>query len=377
MRLLLFYLFLIFLGKTASSQNNYIDSLLNVLVSFQVTHSDSNYHVGMFPSQRIYLSKRKRIYEDDNVFFTGLIVWTLKSIRENLSVKNKAIVDSISAKAINNYYRYQNKDGKPVYNFWQTNPSRHFPNSSYFSSKKKYIIPDDLDDTSIIYLSVGLPDSLKLLLKKLISENANGQKRSIKNTFRKYKYFSAYSTWFGKSMPVDFDICVHANGLRLVLDNDFKIDKFDSATINLVRQMVVSGTYVKRPAYVSPHYQKPAIIMYHLARLVAAYPQQKDIATLKPILISDIKKQITWCKGMDRLLLQTSLARLGEAGNERISVSEKDMEQYYFFVANMTSTFPNPIKGIFADCKKTNFYYRSFPYYITLLLENELLHISK
>ncbi|MCH5683259.1 hypothetical protein LWM68_02585 [Niabella sp. W65] len=71
----------------------------------------------------------------------------------------------MAAKAIANYYRYQNKDGRPVYNFWQTNPSRHFPNSRYFSRRKKYIIPDDLDDTAILYLSAEFSDSLKRAVK--------------------------------------------------------------------------------------------------------------------------------------------------------------------------------------------------------------------
>lgn len=338
---------------------------------------DPYYEQGMFPSQRIYLSRKRPAKEDDNIFFTGLIVWTLRTIREELSFENRQIVDALCDQAQKNYSRYRNKDGGPAYNFWQTKPSKHFPNSAYFSARKKYILPDDLDDTSIIYLSADFADSLKGAVKKLIAENANGVKRTIRNTYKKYKSIPAYSTWFGKNMPVDFDICVQANGLRFVLDNGFRLDKYDSATIRLVNRMVTSGKYLKRTPYNAPHYQKASIILYHLARLVAAHPQHKALCDLKAVLVQDIRSQLQKVtNGMEKVLLQTSLLRLGEGGAERIIVSPEDMEGFYFFVANMTSVFPNPVKGLFAASRKTNFFYHSQAYYLTLLLEHEMLRLG-
>ncbi|MCH5596657.1 hypothetical protein [Niabella ginsengisoli] len=374
MKSILFFvvLFMSFIG--AAGQNPYIDSLLIKIENLQIVDKNTNYNVGMFPSQRVYRSRKMPTREDDNIFFTGLIVWTLKSVRSELSVKNQAIVDAITEKATPNYVLYQNKDGRPVYNFWQTKPSRHFPNSKYFSSRKKYIIPDDLDDTAILYLSTAFSDSLKNIVKTLMAENANGRKYTVRNTFKRYKRIPAYSTWFGKNMPVDFDICVQANALRFVLDNQFELNKYDSATIQLVRDMVLNDTHLKRAAYVSPHYQNPNIILYHLARLVAAHPQHPLLDGLKSALITDLKKQMHSSKSnMERVLLQTSLLKLEEPFSGKISVSEKDRNAFYFFVANMTSVFPNPIKGIFVKSRKTNFFYRSQAYYLTLLLENEVL----
>lgn len=373
MRLLLTLLLLLPLVVTATAQNRYIDSLVQRISELQATGADTNYPAGIFPSQRVYLSRKKPVKEDDNIFFTGLIIWTLKSVRDQLSAKNQAIVDAMTKKATASYYRYQNKDGRPVYNFWQTNPSRHFPNSRYFSQRKKYIIPDDLDDTAILYLSAAFSDSLKLAVKKLMAENANGQKRRIRNTFRRYKNVPAYSTWFGKNMPVDFDICVQANGMRFVLDNRLELNRYDSATIRLMKDMLIARKHIKRPHYTSPHYQSTPIILYHLARLVAAHSQHPLLADVKPLLVKDLKREMRRAgNGMEQILLQTSLSRLNTPAGERIHITRKDWDDFYFFVANMTSVFPNPVKGIFASSRKTNFFYRSDAYYTALLLENEI-----
>ncbi len=376
MRTLLLCVAFLFCVEQMYGQSQLIDSLLTCISDKQIAATNENYQEGMFPSQRIYLPLKRVAKEDDNIFFTGLIVWTLKSIYPSLSIANQKIADTICSKAIANYARYQNRDGQPVYNFWRTRPSHHFPNSRYFSSKKKYIIPDDLDDTSIIYLSENYADSLKKMVRELMTENANGQKRTIRNTFKKYQNVPAYSTWFGKKMPVDFDICVQANGLRFVLDNNFVLNKYDSATLALIKDMVLTGRYIKRSHYASPHYQKKAIVLYHIARLVAAHPELKALSEIKSNLMNDLRRQyLKTTTGMERVLLQTSLIRMGEFENGGINISKREMARFYFFVANMTSVFPNPIKGVFANSWITNFFYRSEAYYLMLLLENEVLKL--
>lgn len=378
MRLLLTLSLLCAFSVPLLGQNQYIDSLIRRISDLQIKEADTNYPAGLFPSQRAYLPGKKAAKEDNNIFFTGLIAWTLKSIRADLSAKNQAVVDGVTAKATANYYRYRNKDGRPVYNFWQTQPSRHFPNSRYFSQRKKYIIPDDLDDTSILYLSADFSDSLKLAVKKLMAENANGQKRQVRNTFRRYKKIPAYSTWFGKNMPVDFDICVQANGMRFVLDHQLELNQFDSATIRLMKDMLVARKHIRRPHYTSPHYQNTSIILYHLARLVAAHPEHALLVDFTPLLIKDLKREMQRAdNGMEKILMQTSLSWLNDSTGERIEVTQKDWDDFYFFVANMTSVFPNPIKGIFANSRKTNFFYRSEAYYLTLLLENEIERLMR
>jgi hypothetical protein len=360
-----------------SAQTPYLDSLLTQIAILQKQMPDANYQAGMYPSQRLSISEEENAREDDNVFFTGLIVWTLKSVRHELPMRNQVFIDTMSAKAMRNYPRYKNKHGGPTYNFWQTNPSRHFPNDPYFSKRKKYMLPDDLDDTAILYLSGNFSDSLKHAVKHLMSQHANRSKETIQSTYRKYKHMAAYSTWFGKQMPIDFDICVQANALRFVLDNKLELDEHDIETIHLLKDMVAAGEHVKSAHYISPHYKNPNVVLYHLSRLVAAHPEHHGLVEMKPQLIQDLYAQMkTATHPMERLLLQTSLLRFGEPVRDKIVVSKHDMETFYFFVANMTSTFPNPLKGMFAKNVWTNFYYRCEAYYLTLLFENEVLRLG-
>jgi hypothetical protein len=343
-------------------------------VQCQKTSSDGFYEAGLFPSQRLHLKRKDYRKEDNAIFFTGLIVWTLRSQKGNLSLPNQLVVDSVCARAIRNYPRYKNKDGGCTYNFWQTNPSQHFPNDPYFSKKKKYILPDDLDDTAILYLSENHGDSLNHCLKHEMASHANRSKKTIQNTYRKYKHLIAYSTWFGKKMPIDFDVCVQANALRFVLDKRLEWDEHDIETIHLLRDIVLANEHLDDPAYVSPHYQNSSVILYHLARLVAAYPKKHGLAEMKEKLVHDIQVQFLLVQDpMEKLLLHSSLLRFGIRPEISVSVQQKDFSSFYFFVANMTSTLPNPFKGWWASSKRTNFYYQSEAYYWCLMWENELL----
>jgi hypothetical protein len=354
------------------SQNPTIDSLIQQIKTAQITQTNNFYSVGLFPSTRNYLKSKHYKRQDDNVFFTGLIVWTLRIQQLSLDSKNSKVVDSICTKAIRNYPNYRNKYGDCTYNFWQPKPNRHFPNDRYFSSRKKYALPDDLDDTSILYLSENHSDSLKNCLRTKMAKHANGNSTYINNTFRKYKHEAAYNSWFGNKIDVDFDICVQSNALRWVLDNRFVLNKYDSATIGLLKKMVLADEHLHYSHYISPHYQKSSIVLYHLARLIAPHPE--NFMEIKDKLITDIQQQLNIVKHpMEKLLLATSLARFGVFSKQKLKLNKSNFEDFYFFVANMTSVAPNPIKRWFAKCKRTNFYYESEGYYYTLLLEYECL----
>ena len=372
MRLTLIFLFLFF--RISSAQNLRIDSLLQTISSCQRTYSDSFYTSGLFPSKRVYLKQKNYKRDDDNIFFTGLIVWTLRSQRDKLNEKNKIVLDSICAKASYNFPLYRNKYGDCTYNFWQPKPGRHFPNDRFFSKRKKHALPDDLDDTAVIYLADNQPDSLKKKLKDKMALHANGNGRWIHNTFRKYKHRRAYNTWFGRRMRVDFDLSVHCNAMRWILDNNLELNQYDHETINLIQDMVLAGEHIENAHYVSPHYQLPSIVLYHLSKLVSAHPAIFPL--IKNQIINDLQNQLkVTVNPMEKLLMQTSLARFGIFQKAEI-LSQKDFDGFYYFVANMTSVTPNPIKGWFAKSKVTNFYYRCEGFYWCLLLENECLNLN-
>jgi hypothetical protein len=119
--------FFLFFYTTISAQSNKIDSLLNAIVKLQ-SKEDSFYPAGAFPSQR----GKHQLKEDNTIFFTSSIAFTLKNNKTNLSKRNQKRVDSICIQAISNYKRYQNKTGIFTYNFWQTNPPQYFPNSHFY-----------------------------------------------------------------------------------------------------------------------------------------------------------------------------------------------------------------------------------------------------
>ncbi|MBC7389578.1 MAG: hypothetical protein H7329_10230 [Opitutaceae bacterium] len=370
-------LLLIFVGFTeAKSQTKEIDSLLKTICSFQQANS-SFYNHGLFPSQRVYLKQKNYIREDNNVFFTGLIVWTLQTYESRLSLINHKLIDSVSKEATKNYSLYKNKNGGVTYNFWQTNPSQHFPNDSYFSKRKKYQLPDDLDDTAILYHSTFHSDSAKIILKHLINENANRSKKTIHNTFREFKHKPAYSTWFGDKMPVDFDICVQANALLLVLNQKLAQDETDIETAHLIIEIVRKDYHLKYPQLISPHYQNTAVILYHLSRLISIHPELGFLG-IKEKIIGDIQSHILKQNSpMEILLLENSLLMLGNKPLSSITIKDTDFQNFYFFVANMTSTTINPFKTWFSKCKSTNFYYKSEAYYWTLVFENVCLRLEQ
>ena len=324
---------------------------------------------------KVYLHRKNYKREDDNIFFTGLIVWTLRQQRSKLSPENQITIDTICKRAIVNYPNYQNKKGDCTYNFWEPKPNRHFPNDRFLSNRKNHALPDDLDDTSVLYLSNPQSDSLNKRLHQKMANYSNGQFETIQNTFRKYKHSKAYNTWFAKKMNVDFDICVQANALRWVLENKLELNQYDSVTIQLIKQMVLADEIVKFPHYVSPHYQKTSIILYHLARLIAIRPEL--FQNIRQKVLAETKRQLFICQhSMEILLLKNSLARLGEKVDFGSDLNEKDFSGFYFFVANMTSVAPNPFKRWFALSKWTNMYYQSKGYYWALLFEYECLKSS-
>ncbi len=373
----LLFVLVLALPFQAEAQNKAIDTLVGKIASLQRTASDPFYTAGMISSQRIYLKKKQYKREDDNIFFTGLVVWTLRAQQAKLSDQNKLRVDSICEKAVRNYPLYRNKHGDCSYNFWQPKPGRHFPNDRYFSTRKKFALPDDLDDSVILYLSEAHSDSLSKKLKEKMAFHANGNNgKIIRSTFRRYKHRKAYNTWFGKKMPLEFDLSVQCNALRWVLDNKFDLNEYDRETIRLIEDMVLAGEHIRHAEYVSPQYQNASIVLYHLARLVAVYPEQ--FPRIRDRVIKDIEKRFERTKvPMEKLLLNTSLARFGLPQKQMASVTAKDFDSFYFFLANMTSNQPNPIKRWMAGSRWTNFYYRSEAYYWTLLLENACMQLSE
>jgi hypothetical protein len=350
------------------------DSLLLEISHLQLTEK-TFYDTGQFPAQR---GKYKRV-QDNTIFFSALISFTLQNLAKDLETISQQKVDTICKRISSNYSAYQNRSGNKTYNFWKTDPPSFFPNSRFLSHFSVFNIPDDADCTSIIYLTdVSLNKNATWLQNKL-AIHSNLSVSKIKNTSRPYQHFKAYSTWFGKKMPIEFDICVQSNILFFIYKNQLPLSVQDQETLALLHTQIISGDYLKHSYYLSPSYKKKAIVLYHLARLLEnnQIPLLEDCrGIIKKDIEIALKKENNL---MDKIILSTSLLRM--KGNPPFlniaDVTNKELDNYVFFRANLFSSYARPYlrfisKGALFD---RNFYCKA--YCLSLLLEYETLRLKQ
>lgn len=274
-----------------------------------------------------------------------------------------------------NYSDFQNKDGLKTYNFWQTKPSRHFPNGYVFRRFEHFRIPDDVDDTAFVYLT-DEPSARELLwLKDKLAQHTNGSKQWIRNTYPQYRKLRAYSTWFGKNMYVEFDACVLSNILYCIFRYDLPLNEHDAHSLLYIRSVIETDRYRSEPFRCAHQYPSTVLIIYHVARLMAAF----DPAALHPIkakLIDDAEQLLAAeNQPMNRVLLSTSLLRLGKSP-DRIPVenfTEKDFKGFRFFIAGLLTAYESPILYKIATNQLFHMSWTCEAHCWTMLLEYEIL----
>ena len=161
------------------------DDLIRKIACLQNTANRKYFPEGIFESYRSneFLHYRR---PDTNVFFTAITVFTLNNIKEFLSPESQLLVEKIAKKATESYHLFKNKNGLNTYNFFQTNPSKHFPHGNILNRFNHFKIPDDIDDTAMICMTLPhTKEEAKWLQNKLI-QHSNGFKNQIKNTFPEY-----------------------------------------------------------------------------------------------------------------------------------------------------------------------------------------------
>ncbi|MCX6214712.1 hypothetical protein [Spirosoma sp.] len=278
---------------------------------------------------------------DTNVFFTAVTVFTLQNLAVNLPAKSRQLIDRITQRASAAYPNFRNKDGLNTYNFWPTRPSQHFSNGYIFRHFEHFRIPDDIDDTAMVYLTTMQTPADGLWLKAKLAQHANGSRgQQIKNTYPDYRPLRAYSTWFGKNMGIDFDACALSNILYCIYQYNLPRDQHDADSLTYLRAIVESGRYVANPFQCAPHYARTSLIIYHLARLMAAF----DIPELEPIrprLIEDAKQLLSKAHNrLEKILLSTALFRLGEPMPKvNLGGIDRDFDTFHFFIAGLLTAY--------------------------------------
>lgn len=331
---------------------------------------------GLFPSYRMYALNKDREKADINPFFTGLIAMTLQDISVRLTKAQQLQVQQIISNALPVFSKFQNRKGRPTYNFWPTDTPKIFPNAGWMNIlDKPQALPDDLDDTVIMLLALNAPDSTARKVHVLMQGFTNNGTKRVHNTFKDYRNIGAYSTWFGKKMPVDFDVCVLANVLHFVQRYNLEWTAADSASLQLIEKVLTEKKHITDAPYVSPHYSRLPNILYHLSRLMMVKPIPA-LEKLKPQLIEDAKQALANATGfMDEVILSTSLLRWGVEPPlmkvHKVNSLEElvEDESFSFFIANMAAMLPDPLKQWMGGAGVGKFYYDCAGYNNLLFLE--------
>ena len=215
------------------------------------------------------------------------------------------LVENIKAKVVANFPDFRNKDGANTYNFWRTRPSDHFSNGHVLKHFDHFRIPDDADDTAMVYLT-GLPSREELFwLKEKLRMHANGTVRQIKNTYPEYSKLAAYSTWFGKNMYIELDACVLSNVLYCLYHYRLPFNQNDHDSLMYIRSVIESGRYKSEPFRCAHQYPRTPLIIYHVARLIAEFDPLM-LKKIKPELIETSQNLLEQeIHPMDRILLST------------------------------------------------------------------------
>ena len=359
-----------------SDKEDSISSVEKQLITLKALQSqdDSIYPKGIFPSQRYHpFLPYKR--DDDNLFFTVSVVHILQGLNEQFTETEKALVNQITTEAKASYHLFQNKDGLDTYNFWQTKPSRHFPNGMFMHRFKHFRIPDDADDTALVFLTENAPRERVAQLREKLKSHANLAYKRAFNPLEKYRDLKCYSTFFGEKMYIEFDICVLSNLMRVILTH-FKaeLNEYDHGTLQFITEAITNDEHIELPFYSAPNYPKTELILYHVSRLIPLLPAEYSIRIEEKIK-ADIHLQLKRVSGMNRLLLENAAMKLNMEieADESTSTDVLNDRSFFFFHAGMITAFENSIAQKLANNAFFHLRYISKALNRALLIENMVL----
>lgn len=353
--------------------NENLRHFIDKIAQLQST-GDKYFPNGIFPAYRTNtLIGYQR--PDTTIFFSAIICFTLQSIRDKMEPDLAEKIDLICEKVIKNYPDFQNKDGLKTYNFWKTKPSKHFPNGNIFHRFDHFRIPDDVDDTAFVYLTTSPSKSELIWLKEKLDIHANGSQKWITNTYSEYKSLKAYSTWFGKNMYIEFDVSVLCNILYCIYRYKLPLNENDAASLVYIKSVIETDRYLTVPFRCAHQYPRTSLIIYHIIRFMAAF-DPPALQGIKQKLIHDTQQLLKTDLGpMDRIILATSLMRMG-IKTQRIPVgnfTSAEFKGFYFFIAGLITAYENPLLYRFSNNPLFHIHWICEAHCWTLLAEYEML----
>jgi len=372
--LILFALVTQFNLNAQSADTSTIESLIREISSLQ-SLNNTDFPDGGFSSYRKY--QFSSTYKPDyNFFYTAVILFNLQRYSAYLTPEEKLYVEQIKESALPYFELFKSKIHGNSYNFWQKDPPMVFPNAGWMNRyNQRNALPDDIDDCAIGMLVIGPRDSSLHTLKDHFLYYRNGNLKYTKGFYKQYKLMPVYSTWLGKDFPIDIDLCVLSNVMLMNSIYKLPLNNTDSASLDLLVEMIKEGRHMTSSKYVSQHYENSSTIIYHVARLIS-YSDYTPLLALRASLVLQAKELLKKSDyAIEKLLLHNALLQLGEQNIEAEEVSKDALLQrdYPFFVANLASMLANPYKQIFTSLKIGRFSYYSYPFNLSLLYENKIL----
>ena len=349
------------------------DALVEEIACLQ-SKGDDGYSEGLFATQRTH---RYSFYtvEDETIFPTAVTIYTLQQVRAALSENSRQIIDEMARKAVANYPRYLNNQGYPMYNFWQNFPEeRFFPNGALLRHFRKFRPPEDIDTTAYLYLTHPHPRRDVLWLKERLILDTNLKRRRNRNGLPRYRHLRAYSTWLGEiNMPIDFDVCCLANLLLFVCTYHLPFNEYDHESLCFITSVIENGDHITHPFDVAPWYANTPVILYHVARLAAACAWPA-LTACRDKLVRDLHAQAERTPAfVERLLLSTSLMRLGQPPLVVPHSADRDaaIARFHFFIASPLTAVDNSITWALARFPLLQARYRCRAHSLALLVEHE------
>ena len=349
-------------------------AILKLITDLQIKNPSEVLN-GSFPSYRKYYFSSK-LKQEDNVFFTSLVLFNIGQFSSLMHPEELSMLEKAKSNALVYIDRFKNQNNHLTYNFWPRNPPQIFPNGGLLNLiNKNAALADDIDDGAITLLALGSNDSLAKLMQSKIGAFRVGLIKPNRSFYKEYKDRPVYSTWLGTKMPKDVDLSVLTNVLLMHTIAKIPLNATDSASLDLIVDLVKANKHLTDPTYVSQHYANSATILYHVARL-AYYSNYPALLALKPALLEqaiELSRQARF--PLEQLLLNTSILRLGGNIDFPIEVNEASLKvhNYPYFVANIASVLINPFKRVVNRSNIVRFDYYSYAFNLSLIYENLML----
>jgi hypothetical protein len=290
---------------------------------------------------------------DNSLFAISSGLFVLQNLEKYFSKEEKVLLRNLETEVLKLYPSYKNKDGKPTYNFYPTKPSRHFGGGYFMRHFDHFRLPDDIDDTALVFLT---------------DKNLKNQISELQILLQKHQHSMGFwNTWFGKNMPEESDICAQINMLILYFSNDLENDVLAQNTLSYIVKAIPN--FEKYPFLYARHYGSASLILYHFARFMALFPSSPleiHKKQLKDICKNNLLKE----KKLGEILIyEITLLKLGEK-REKQKFPEK-MPRFYTFIGAPFAPlrFWNKLAGI----QLLLINWRSHFYQKALILEYEIL----